>query len=739
MLFNTALLLCMKDWYMLHSFTYSKRKGFILYVVCALAIGLFILISSLNSFKSGAVLQLSKNVTQERMIVVAQSAINETLAAVKGGINNVGTSVGSAVKDYWTNKKSAPAIVWSASFAESNLPITKDIAGEYLGSKGNVASEIKLYADEQIKEAGTNSYTGHIVIVGKVSCDGVKDAVSITEVHDVKITDLSYPLLDKYALFVKSYCSNLNDPEKQFIIEGVPGKNKESYSFVYLGNRNYPSCTEYPQGGAKHPPVLLDLDFEKDKDLLGVFYQENAGFNLKDNELSQLSKGKFFKTYERKFSEIQSHFDIKTDFYKTKELEYSYRTLVESCRKNLEQAFALYGPGVYNSNVGQIWKDYNNAGGNPQNAEIFWAIVYDVVPTWKYFYGYTDYKHIYPYAEGSIGGTYPFNGLVSYFQNYSTKNKSKTLGGTMPEFFNVDRNRPVYIDGPVYIRFFKIGLLDETTINLKYPTWNYGVDVPVNHVSCVWERPEDKTFSSKYVGDFEDGITERLMSHPVDWISINNFFFGPAENIDNKDSIISGGMKGYNVFHHLDSKLRTVSNFYLTADDFKKDRIKNINGESVLDLDGISIIYGKDKAKLDLSDVKKYRGKGMIVSYMGNCVLGDLMPSDQATDYLKIWLMRGRFFVDEIKSSATIFASLISTVGSGDNSSIPVSQEGGFFTKKVPTTIVGNLIIDNLFDMRDKKYLKITHDPKIYNGEYPVRVSVGGPKAEYVLNYKGKD
>ena len=104
------------------------------------------------------------------------------------------------------------------------------------------------------------------------------------------------------------------------------------------------------------------------------------------------------------------------------------------------------------------------------------------------------------------------------------------------------------------------------------------------------------------------------------------------------------------------------------------------------------IITGKDKAKLDLSDVKKYRGKGMIVSYMGNCVLGDLMPSDASVDYLKIWLMRGKFFVDEIKSSATIAASLIATVSSGDNSSIPSSQEGGFFTRKVPTTIFGNLI-----------------------------------------------
>ena len=46
---------------------------------------------------------------------------------------------------------------------------------------------------------------------------------------------------------------------------------------------------------------------------------------------------------------------------------------------------------------------------------------------------------------------------------------------------------------------------------------------------------------------------------------------------------------------------------------------------------------------------------------------------------------------------------------------------------------------DLSLDMRDKKYFKITHDPKIYTCEYPVRVSVGGPKAEYILDYKGKD
>ena len=99
----------MKVFLMFHFFTYSKRRGFIIYVVCALAIGLFILIAGLNRFKSGAVLQLSKTVTQERMIVVAQAAINESLAAVKGGINDVNTSVGKAVKDSIGTESTGPA------------------------------------------------------------------------------------------------------------------------------------------------------------------------------------------------------------------------------------------------------------------------------------------------------------------------------------------------------------------------------------------------------------------------------------------------------------------------------------------------------------------------------------------------------------------------------------------------------------------------------------------------------
>ncbi len=724
---------------MCYLFTYSKRRGFILYVVCALAIGLFILIASLNKFKSGAVLQLSKTVTQERMIVVAQSAINESLAAVKGGINDVNSNVGKAVKDFWKSKKTAPSVIWSTTFTESGLKVSKDIATEYLGSKGNVSCDVKLYADEQINACETNSYTGHLVIVGKVSCDGIKDAVKITEVHDVRITDLSFSLLDKYVLFVKSYCPTINTNDKSFVVQGVKGNDKQSYSFVYLGNRNYPDCPEFPAGNTtKHPPVILDIDFTKDKKLLGGFYQENAEFNITNGELKAKTQGQFFHTSQLDVKDIQSSFDIKNHFYNTRELEVTYLSLVESARQNFAKAYAMYQEGAKDSNTYQIIQDFNNAGGKAQNAEVFHSIMKDLMPVWKYYYGYSDFNHINPENSTSFGGTHPFTGLISYFKEYSTKNKSKTAGGAMPAFFGLERTRPVYIDGPVYVRFFKVGMLDETIISLVLKFGGRSFDVPIPCVACVWEKQEANTYSSQYVGDL-DGITSRLMSHPVDWLSINNFYFGPGENTDNKDNVISGGMKGYNVFHYLDPKLRTVSNFYINAEDFIKDRVKNINGEDILDLDGISVIYGRDKGKLDLSNVKKYRGKGMIVSYLGNCTLGNLAPTDEKNDYLKIWLMRGRFFVNEIMSSATIYASLISTISSGDNSSVSSSQEGGFFTNKVPTTVFGNLIVDSLFYMQDKKDFTLIHDPKIYSCEYPVRVSVGGPKAEYILDYKGKD
>lgn len=715
---------------MYHYHTKSGKKGFILYIVCALAFGLFILTASLNKFKSGAVLQLSTTVTQEKMVVVAQAAVNEMLAAVKDEINSP-NGFGQHVKDFWKSKKTAPATIKKVNFSASNLPASKDMASTYLGSNGSVEGVAEIIVTDSISNHGVISYLGYLKLVGTVSCDGVKNAVAITEQHDIKIVDLSFPFLDKYALFVKSYCQNINTNDKNFVVKGVSGSGGNPYSFVYLGNRNYPTCPAYPQGarGANHPPVILDVDFKADKKLLGAAYSDNARMALRDSEDANLTNGKFFMTREKKFAEYKDAggFSPKTDFHKTSELNALYRGLVGASRNALTGQF---------STAYLVVNDFNNAGGKAENSEIFWGILHDVFPIWKYHYGYTDFNTIFPKDDSAFGATHPFTGLVPYFAKMSSFCPPKRIGGSMPALFGEGRDTPVYIEGPTYCRFFKVGLIDQVTINFNIGG-GHNFDVPFPCVSCVWEDPQN-TFSGKDVGRI-DGMTSKLMSHPIDFLSINNFYFGAGENIANKDSKIGGSINGYDVFHYIDSELKTVSSRYLTADDFKKDRIKTVDGEKLLDLDGISLIGGKAGESLDLSDIKRYRGKGMIMFYYGNCILGNLEPVDPNKCYLKIILNGGRFSVKDGLGSAKIHASLVSLIKNTDNSSVSMSQEGGFFTKGINTHIIGNLIIDNLFDMRDKKNFKITHDPRIYSNEYPVRVSVGGPKSLYQIDYNGRD
>ena len=711
------------------------RRGFVLYIVCALAIGLFILIAGLSKFKSGAVLQLSKTASQEKMVVVAQAAINEALASIKADINNSGTTVGGAVKNFWKSGNRAPSKIWEGRYTKSNLKISSGMADEYFGSDGKVSCDVVLYAKEDINECGVKSYIGFVKLIGKIYIDSQKDTLTITEQHDLKIVDLSFPFLDKYALFVKSYCRNINSSNKKFIIEGVKGNN--AYSFIYLGNRNYPKCDEYPNGssGSDVPLVLLDLDFIKDKALLGGANQGAKGFDLKDQDAKNLSKDNFFITNNFLFKNIAGK--VNTDDYvklytSVKEIVVTYVGLYEQCLQVYEHSF--FAKAVVN--------DYYSCGEDLEKSGIYKNLLEELFPVWHYYYGYTDYNHVGPGKNNGFGYTHPFDGLSSYFDEMAKKNMAKFVGGSMPEIFGEDRKTPVYVEGPVNVRFFKVGLMDESTVHFEINNSSFdGTDkLPINFpcVSCRWENTKNaqtNSFAGKDIGKL-DSMTKRLMSHSIDSLSINNFFFGSAENSKPRTNNVSGGGKGYDIFHYLEPQLRTVSSFYNTADDFIKDRIKTINGEKILDLDGISVIYGTDGNNLDLNGVSKYRGKGMIVSFAGNCVLGNLLPSADS-DYLKIWLMQGLFYIDEDLDSSVIKASLISNVQQSDNSSAEESREGGLITHKIKTHIIGNLIIDDLFDIEDKQNFKITHDPGIYSNAYPVRVSIGGPKSIYQMDFSG--
>ncbi|EKD81988.1 MAG: hypothetical protein ACD_39C01534G0004 [uncultured bacterium] len=150
---------------------------------------------------------------------------------------------------------------------------------------------------------------------------------------------------------------------------------------------------------------------------------------------------------------------------------------------------------------------------------------------------------------------------------------------------------------------------------------------------------------------------------------------------------------------------------------------------------------GKSAQVVDLSSVKKYRGKGKIVIGEGNCHIGNLAPVSSADDSLGIYLMAGRFVVKSDAETATIHASLIATTCFSDNSQSSSSAEGGIEFAGKNVNILGNLIVDNLFEMRDMPdggHLKIVHDPALYFPEYPVRVSVGQTRSLLAVDYNAQ-
>lgn len=708
----------------------SGKRGFVLYLVCALAICLMVLAASLNRFKTGAVLQLAKTIDQEKMIVVSTAAINEMLAGIKENINDPATPVGKCIYEFW--KKSAKVLpgevtLWKNSFTADQLSIANQMASEYLGRAGTVSGEASLVVRDVIGP-GRPSYIGLVQLTAKVQAEGLQSEVIVREHRDLKIIDLSDPFLDKYALFVKSFCQSLNDPNKRLIVNGISDPIK--YSFIYLGNRGYPACPEFPSGscGAQKPPILLDLDFLGDKNLLGGFYQP-GGFQAKDKECSQASINKLFwvKKPALSFKPFAHKFSVLTDFHKVSELADLYKGLIDSCRPSASNQSSVAYP---------IMQEHNRVGGRIERSKVFQSLMKDCFDAWQYHYGYSDYSHVLPANENTFTLQHPLSGIISYFEHIRNLNPQKFAGGKMPALFGEKRDICTFIEGPVYLRFFKLAFLDACSVKFNlFAGMTSNIDFP-----AIPMRYEAKalTFSGKDAGQI-DKMTEKLMSHPVDHMSINNFFFGSQANSEIPTTVGTSRIQGYEVFPVFDPSLTTTSYFYLSTGEFLKSRVKTIDGQKMLDLDGISLIAGIDGEALDLSTVNKYRGKGMIIVFRGNCVFGNLAPYSAKEDFLRLYLMNGRFIVTSPDTKVTIQASLVATKYFQNNALADSVQEGGIIANGKSVHIVGNLVVDSLLEMSNCRYLKITHDPRLYFPEFPVRSSIGQVKSFFTLDYKGKD
>lgn len=706
------------------------RNGFVLFLVITFALLMMVMIIGLSTHKSGAVVQLNRTIDQERVVLLAQAGVNEMLALVKSSVNDRNSQIGSRIHNFWKSNPGAGAQnVFKADFPASLLPASNKLVDEYLGKSGEVSGQVSIIVTERINGGARPSYIGHVELIGKARYKDNPSEIRVKEWRDLKIVDLSDPFVDKYALFVKSYCKALNHPEKRIIVQGITPDDPTKYSFAYFGNRSYPACPEFPQGAksAQTPPVIFDLDFREDRRLLGGFYQP-GNFQTIDTQHSAASNGNlFFVIPPFQFAGISGSFSLASDFHKTPELVSIYKSIVNSSSQYADTEGSL---GYV------IAKDYQKSGGNPANSEVFRSLVSTLMANWKYQYGYTDYTSVIGNGGKSFTDEHPFSGIADYFEAAKNINPQRVRGGKMPLMFGEGRDIPVYIEGPVYLRFFKIAFVDQIKINFTLHGGN-SLEVPFPCVPMHYENPAE-TFSGKKLATPVDKRTDQLMSMPVEHFSINNFFFGAGATPAKSPTAVRSGIEGYDVFPAFDESLRSIAHFYQSPDEFITNRVKSIDGKRTLDLDGISLITNPNAKSLNLSSVARYRGKGRIVLLDGSCQIGNLAPIDIQNDSLGIYLMGGRFYLNCDGNETNIYASLAATTCFSDNSSTAASSEGGIEFEQKSANIYGNLIVDNLFELRNMPaggHLKIVHNPGLYFPDYPVRVSIGETKSLLAVDY----
>lgn len=684
--------------------------------------GAMLLLIALAKFRQGAVVQLGKFVEYERLHLAAQAGLAELTVLVRDSVNVPGTEVSAVVEKAFADPQLISAhngdVSWSGMllFPASTLREANRIAAITVGRAVSVTGEVRLTLTEKVG-LNTPSYIGNMEFLTRIRGTGVSTLVS-REIREVRLTDLRDLFLDKYVLYVKNTCVNLNHPGRRLIVEGISKDNV--FSRVYLGNRFYPPCSEFPQGekGGKNPPIFLDLDFLGDRPLVQNFCTPQTEFSSRESKVGEASRGNFFHVRQPfiPFGKLRSRFAL-PEFYFVSQIRDFYRLVIDSCRP--------YG-NVENSVSYEVMKDNQAAGGKPEKSKLFQAIVDTCAKGWDYHYGYTDYSHLVgpDVKPTQMADVSHFMGVYSYFSEYKDLNPQRLLGGKMPLLFGEARDKPLVVEGPAYLRFFKVAFFDHFVENL--PMLSEPLKVNIQEVPLAFQHPSrSPDFAGKKIGPIDEiGLETVLMSRAVESLPINNLWFG-----DGKPRLaprpLTDPRAGDDIYPEFEDSLKTVSHLYDNSQDFRKHQIYPSETGDRLHLDGISVILGLDGAALDLTKVHSYQGKGMILLLRGNCFLGTLRrATGPASDFLRIYTVNGGFSVKGAENPTEIEAALVATTFH------PAKREMsyGFDANHHSVIIKGQLVVDDLLELLavDKdRSMKIIHDDALFLPEkLPRRVSI---------------
>ncbi|NLM17060.1 MAG: hypothetical protein GX221_05015 [Candidatus Riflebacteria bacterium] len=706
----------------------KKKKGFIVYAVAAIALGLLLLAFSLTRFKSGTIFRLAKNMEQEKMYFLANAALNEITAQVKLSVNDTSSSLGSSIHGLWSAQQNVTPgqIIWNGTFAIGDLPNTSSLKSAHFEETCDITAEAKLEAVSAFNTPRA-SYLCNLNIQVTASTTKPEAVLTLTETREVKIIDFADPFVDKYALFLKDFCLQLNsDTSKRLTIEGYkePGK----YSFIYLGNRGYPECNAYPQGSKSNPTpfTVFDIDADKDKKLLGASFHNPAGFNSQDPDLKTLTDKKLFWVGSvTNFSDYSPQFAITSHYHQVPEIASFYTQMADAARP-------AYRPGEDIVSATGLFAMWHVTQGGMPNAESFRTLLVDCIKVWKYHFGFIDYTNIDPQNPDSIILKHPVvASIFPYFEKNAESDPPKAFGGKMPAIFGPNRDIPAFVEGPVNLRFFKLGMVDASAVRFPALLGSDPINLPAIALPYEVDNP-GKTFASVKLSSPIDPYSDVLMSHPVEHLPVNapNFDITETASIN----VASNGTEqvpGYDVFPYT-IPYEAISHFYTSQDTFYSERIIELDGKPVLYLDGLTIVDAPDTA-LNLYGVEQYTGNGKLVVTRGNLAIGNLQPLNPP-DYLKIYLMSGRFYIGG-SEPVTIKASLSSMAMHSDNSMHSTTDCGGLLPKNNDVTIEGNLLVDSFFDMHTYKNINIKHTKEVFFPEYPVRASVGESAKAFNITY----
>ncbi|MDD3147099.1 MAG: hypothetical protein PHD82_07340 [Candidatus Riflebacteria bacterium] len=788
----------------------------------AVLLGLAILAFGLNTFKQGAITQLARNVDQNRLALLAQSANAEVIAMIRSLVNSDRAHpIYQRFRDIFPDNGPAAALNVDIPLFLGFEPQQTLQMAQNAGYPLKVKSKAVLRIYRKCEYNSVSAYNGYIDIYSQAYRDGFKEtSIEVYERRDVRLVDLRHNL-DKYALFVKNYSPDYNNTYRRVIVEGIKPSGP-NISRVYLGNSNYPDCLDTQKN------IWLDLCYQEQQKAPGILdlfnfsglkkFPDGSGttslFSFASTGFTSLKDSQGRALYEDRISDFVDVVAVKKIY------ENFVNNAADGIRKAKNKPKTAYKTGdalktkcsqaipLSNDKAAsfQICQDFvaNANGTNYSACSGFQKILRTCMANWKLHHGYLDAANVWQVDTAqrpALPNAQPwatalsYRGLTElatennkkgpYFYNYLNKipdkpdkpggktyNPERLRVGKMLQLYGSTDFTPVLVEGPVFLRFFKIAYFDTFVATITFFDEDESVvpePVPVNFIRPTIEPqtfqnlPLQNEFSpSAY---FSDNL---IMSRAIDNVSVNALLGSALQTRDGEGKLVtinpltaprptfpyprqrpSPTPVTANSFGRL-IDFKTVSYNYSSPAEFLAERKGTIGSDEVLFLDGVIYIEAGD---LDLGDIDKFYGKGMIYLGRGNCYLGDLLRyrSPQSGDSLRLYLRKGDFILK--RSEQTTIEASLAAFYNPPGSADPSEQGSLIFNGQKTVTIIGNLLVDYLYtqergdnSLSEGGRLIIRHDPFLYEPAAevdgvkmdPFQISIGTVKTAFAINSGGK-